>query len=142
MKKTALMAWLTALVLACALGAQEEPQVEVLQLAKTTASWDGRALAAYPQGQPEITISRVVVPPGVKLPWHKHPVITAGVVLKGQLTVVTDQGERLHLKAGESIVEVFQKWHQGSNDGDEPTEIVVFYAGVEGTPIVIPRDEQ
>jgi quercetin dioxygenase-like cupin family protein len=66
---------------------------------------------------------------------HQHPVINAGVLLQGELTVETNEGKTLHLKAGDPIVEVVNTWHYGINEGDEPAEIIVFYAGVQGKPI-------
>jgi quercetin dioxygenase-like cupin family protein len=104
-------------------------------LSKTGSSWDGRDLPAYGSGKPEITILRIKIPPGVQLPLHKHPVINAGVLLSGELTVVTEDNNILHLKAGESIVEVVNTWHYGINEGNTPAEIIVFYAGIAGTPI-------
>ncbi len=117
--------------------AQEVNTVKVDVLAKTSASWDGRSLPNYAKGKPEITILRIKIPQGVQLPLHKHPVINAGVLLKGELTVVTKDQETLHLKAGDSIVEVVDKWHYGINEGNELAEIIVFYAGVQGIPITI-----
>ena len=119
--------------------AQEENAVNVDVLAKTGVSWDGMALPNYPQGKPEVTILRIKIPPKVQLPLHQHPVINAGVLLKGELTVVTKNKETLHLKAGDSIVEVVDKWHYGKNEGNEPAEIIVFYAGVQGTPITVKK---
>ena len=119
--------------------AQEENAVNVDVLAKTGVSWDGMALPNYPQGKPEVTILRIRIPPKVQLPLHQHPVINAGVLLKGELTVITKNKETLHLKAGDSIVEVVNKWHYGKNEGNEPAEIIVFYAGVQGTPITVKK---
>ncbi len=119
--------------------AQEVSTVKVDVLAKTSASWDGRDLPNYAKGKPEITILRIKIPPKVHLPLHEHPVINAGVLLKGELTVVTKDKEILHLKAGDSIVEVVGKWHYGKNEGNEPAEIIVFYAGVQDTPITIKK---
>ena len=119
--------------------AQEVNTANVDVLAKTSASWDGRSLPNYAKGQPEITILRIKIPPKAQLPLHKHPVINAGVLLKGELTVVTKDQETLHLKAGDSIVEVVDKWHYGINEGTESAEIIVFYAGVQGTPITIKK---
>lgn len=104
-------------------------------LAKTSVGWNGQALPNYAGGKPEITILRITIPAGAQLPVHTHSVINAGVLLKGQLTVVTDGNQTLHLKAGQSIVEVVNTWHYGKNEGATPAEIIVFYAGVEGTPI-------
>ncbi len=113
--------------------------VTVDTLAKTNASWDGRSLPKYANGEPEITILKITIPPKTQLPLHKHPVINAGVLLKGQLTVVSEDKETLHLKAGDAIVELVNKEHYGKNEGDEPAEIIVFYAGIKGEPITIKK---
>ncbi len=119
--------------------AQEVDPVKVDVLVRTSVSWDWIALPNYAKGNPEITILRIKIPPKVQLPLHKHPVINAGVLLKGELTVVTKDKETLHLKAGDSIVEVVDKWHYGKNEGNEAAEIIVFYAGVQGSPITIKK---
>ena len=113
--------------------------IEVKVLAKTEKTWAGDFLPSYPKGKPEITILRITIPAKEKLPLHEHPVINAGVLLKGTLTVITEDGKTLHLRAGDSIVEVVNKWHYGINEGDESAEIIVFYAGEKGTPITIKK---
>ena len=113
--------------------------VKVAVLSKSGSSWDGSALPDYPKGSPAITILRIQIPPGSLLPVHKHPVINAGVLLSGELTVVTEDGRKLHLKAGEAIVEVVNTWHYGRNEGDAPAEIIVFYAGTKDGPITVQK---
>lgn len=127
------------LLLSSHVWADDVKPVEVEVLAKTSSSWDGEDLPGYTNGKPEITVLRIVIQQGVELPLHKHPVINAGVLLKGELTVVTEDNETLHLKAGDSIVEVVDKWHYGKNEGDEPAEIIVFYAGILDMPITIKK---
>jgi quercetin dioxygenase-like cupin family protein len=119
--------------------AEEEKAIQVDVLAKSSVSWDGSNLPDYPKGTPEVSILRIKIPPGVQLPLHKHPVINAGVLLNGELTVVTEGNRILHLKAGESIVEVVDKWHYGKNEGDKTAEILVFYAGTPDMPITIKK---
>ena len=109
----------------------------VKTLVKTTQSWNGEFLPAYPQGKPEITILRITIPAGTKLDTHSHPVMNAGVLISGQLTVVTEDGKTLHLKAGDAIVEVVNTLHYGMNEGKVPAEIIVFYAGGVDTPITV-----
>jgi len=109
----------------------------VKELVKTAQSWDGDFLPAYPQGQPEVTMLRISIPTGTRLDTHRHPVINAGVLISGQLTVVTTDGKTLHLKAGDPIVEVVNTLHYGINQGKVPAEIIVFYAGVTDTPITV-----
>ena len=106
-------------------------------LTKSTHSWDGTLLATYPQGQPQVTILRISIPAGTTLPLHTHPVINAGVLISGELTVVTKTGKSLQLKAGDPIVEVVNTWHYGKNQGSEPADIIVFYAGTKDAPITL-----
>lgn len=127
------------LFLLSSIWAQNVNAVKVDVLAKTSLSWNGKALPAYEKGKPEVTILRITIPPTTELPLHKHPVINAGVLLKGELTIVTDDEDTLHLKAGESIVEVVNTWHYGINEGNEPAEIIVFYAGLQDTPITVKK---
>ena len=110
---------------------------EVKVLAKATKSWNGKKLPAYPQGQPEVTILRIEVAPNEKLPLHTHPVINAGVLIKGQLNVITKSGKVLELKAGDSLVEVVDTLHYGINPADEPADIIVFYAGVKDEKVTV-----
>ncbi len=111
--------------------------VQVSVLTKTTESWNQAPLPQYPQGQPQITILRILIPPGTNLPLHTHPVINAGVLIKGELTVMTKNGKTLHLEAGDPIVEVVNTWHYGKNEGTEPVDIIVFYAGTKDAPITL-----
>jgi quercetin dioxygenase-like cupin family protein len=109
----------------------------VKELVKSTRSWNGESLPVYPQGQPEITILRISIPAGARLEMHSHPVINAGVLISGQLTVATAEGKTLHLKAGDPIVEVVNTLHYGINQGEVPAEIIVFYAGTAGAPLSV-----
>ena len=125
------------LLLSSNVSAADVNGVEVNVLSKSGSSWDGSVLPVYTNGKPEITILRIIIPPGALLPLHKHPVINAGVLLRGELTVVTEDRRTLHLKAGEAIVEVVNTLHSGKNEGDKPAEIIVFYAGTVGAPITV-----
>jgi quercetin dioxygenase-like cupin family protein len=120
--------------------AEEIRGASVAALSKTSVSWDGQDLPDYTPGKPEITILRITIPPGSQLPVHKHPVINAGVLLRGDLTVVNEDGTILRLKAGESIVELVNTWHYGKNDGDTPAEIIMVYAGRTGVPITVNKE--
>ncbi|WP_111672449.1 cupin domain-containing protein [Algoriphagus litoralis] len=106
-------------------------------IAESYVSWNGDSLPAYPSGKPKISIVKVTIPPHSELPHHYHPVINAGVLLKGELTVVDVKGNVLEMKAGDPIIEVVNTIHYGKNNGDEPAEILVFYAGAEGKEIVV-----
>lgn len=122
-------------------GKQQGIAVDVIT--KSDTSWDGTPLPHYATGQPEITILKITIQPGVSLPMHEHPYINAGVLMTGELTVVRkDNGKTLHLKAGDSITELVNTWHYGINEGKVPAEIIVFYAGVKGKPVTIIEKNQ
>lgn len=115
-------------------GEQSGAKVSVTKLISSTNCWDGALLPAYPRQQPNITILRIKIPPGVRLHTHKHPIINAGVLLSGELTVVTTKGATLHLVAGDPIIEVVNTLHYGINEGKTEAEIMVFYAGTLDDP--------
>jgi quercetin dioxygenase-like cupin family protein len=118
------------LVLSCH---QDNPKkTEFTTLLETTKSWDGDTLPKYPEGQPNITILKAVIPGHSKLCFHKHTVINAAVVLDGELTVVTDVNDTLYVKAGDAFSEVVNSWHYGVNDSAKPAELIIFYAGIVG----------
>ena len=138
MKKTIL--FLLLLLTPASLGFRQEVRpVTVTEMVKTSTSWDGNPLPAYAKGKPEITIVKITVQPGVELPLHKHPMINAGAVLSGEITVRTEDKKTIRLKAGDAIAEVVETWHSGKNEGKVPAEIIVFYAGTVGTPITIEK---
>lgn len=116
---------------------QKESSDEILmeKLAESTQSWNGDTLPSYPEGQPKVTILKASIPPKAKLEMHEHLVINAGLLLKGELTVIDEFGNRLELKAGDTIIELVNAFHYGINEGTETAEIVVFYAGDIATPI-------
>jgi len=116
-------------------------EIKVTQILKATKQWDGSQLPPYPSKNPEITILSYEIPPGIRLPMHKHPVINAGVVLQGKLTVITKDGKQLTLNSGDSIVELVNKWHYGINQDNVPVKLIMFYVGEVGTPLVIKEND-
>ncbi|CAN1514505.1 COG1917 Uncharacterized conserved protein, contains double-stranded beta-helix domain [Burkholderiaceae bacterium] len=116
-------------------------EIKVTQILKATKQWDGSQLPPYPSKNPEITILSYEIPPGIRLPMHKHPVINAGVVLQGKLTVITKDGKQLTLNSGDSIVELVNKWHYGINQDTVPVKLIMFYVGEVGTPLVIKEND-
>jgi quercetin dioxygenase-like cupin family protein len=135
MNKTFILAFLFTLLsgYACA----EDAVTEVLS--KSTVSWDGSKLPGCRRGKPEITVLKITIPPGVQLPMHKHPVINVGILISGELTVISNDNKTLHLKAGEPIVELVDKWHYGKNEGASPAVIIVVYSGITDLPISIKK---
>lgn len=66
---------------------------------------------------------------------HRHAVVNAGMVLRGELTVVAADGRTRTFAAGEAVVEMVNAAHYGENRWNEEVELVMFYAGAEGVPL-------
>ncbi len=133
--KLACIALTMILLSSCAV--KKNQKIEVVKLVETTKSWNGDKLPSYPEGEPKITVLKITIPPKTTLHKHYHPVINSGILLKGKLKVVDIEGNVLHLKVGDVIVELVNKIHYGINEGNKPVEIVVFYAGTKDLPITV-----
>ena len=130
----------TASLDAAATTATSSPELAPIHketIIKGTASWNGSGLPDYASGKPEITILKYTIAPGASLPMHEHPYINAGVLLSGELTVVSENNDVLHLRAGEGLIEMVGQWHHGSNEGSQPAEIIVFYAGIKDQAVTV-----
>lgn len=118
--------------------ADEGAKAQVVELLKTSQSWDGAELPDYLEGKPELRVLKVTLPPHSSLPKHHHDVMSYGVVNKGQLTLVRESdGKEKTVNQGEAVVETVGTVHHGENRGDEPAEVVVFYLSKEGTPLSV-----
>ena len=110
----------------------------------TSESWDGTTLPSYPAGTPRITILRITIAPGERLAMHRHPVVNAGVVLQGELTVVAENGLSKTFSAGSGIGEpgntyTSNTFHYGENRGTVPVDLAMFYAGGADLPLSVKR---
>lgn len=114
--------------------------VVVEELARSTQSWNGTPLPPYPDGQPEIVVLRITVPPRTALPWHVHPVPNAGVLTAGTLIVRTPDGPAKRLHAGDALIELVNSPHRGVNDSDQPAQVIVVYASTPGERLSVPVD--
>lgn len=104
-------------------------------LVQTNTVWNGDKLTPVRLETPEISVVKISLPVGEKLPMHKHPMINVACMLRGELTVHTESGEQRTFHAGEPIVEVIDTWHYGENTGKEPVEMIVTYVGESGMPL-------
>ncbi len=141
MKRPVLYFILTALLASSCASRKNLQNITVEPLVKTTQSWNGDELPHYGDGTPEVTVLRITIPPGASLKPHKHLCINVGILTKGELTVMTETNQSLHITEGESIVELVNTWHYGKNTGRKPAEIVVFYAGTVDQPITVLKDD-
>lgn len=105
---------------------------------EATKSWNGTAYTHYPAGQPRLTTIRLTLAPHTVLPWHTHPFPNSVYVLSGTLTLRNrDDGKTLVVHQGQAVGESVDVVHRGES-GDEPTVLLITYAGTRGVPTSIP----
>lgn len=105
-----------------------EESVKKKTLASDTRAWDGSMLPPYPAGQPEVSVVRIAIAPGARLAMHTHPMINAGMVIAGRLTVVAADGGERTFGPGEAIIEMVNRPHYGENRGADTVDLVMVYA--------------
>ena len=104
-------------------------------LLQSSKSWNNQPMPAYMEGVPQCTILKITVPPHSRLATHTHPMMNAGVVVKGELHVVDCDGIEITLHEGEPVLECVGKLHYGENLTDSETVLYMFYAGVVGASL-------
>ncbi|MDR6457231.1 quercetin dioxygenase-like cupin family protein [Chryseobacterium vietnamense] len=113
-------------------------KIESVTLLKTTKSWDGTTYPAYPATQPEISVLKIAVPPNSALSWHKHPVINAAYVEKGEIQVERkEDGKTQWIRKGQVLPEMVNTGHRGKT-GDQGVTLIVFYSGTPDIPLSEP----
>jgi len=107
-------------------------------LLQTTQSWNGKPYTHYPTGQPQLTTIKLTIPPHCALPWHTHPFPNVVYVLSGTLTLHDRaSGKTQIVHQGQAVGESVDDEHRGES-GDEPTVLIITYAGTSGVPTSVP----
>ncbi len=132
-----MMKLLTILFIAVLCMTNTAYSLEKETILKTTSTWDNAEYKKLKIKRPEVTVLKIIIDVGETLPMHRHDLVNVAYVKKGTLTVVTDKNDKITLQEGESLPELVGKYHYGTNAGDEPVELIVFYIGEKGTPLSV-----
>ena len=112
------------LMLAAPLSVQAEG-VKVEPISKTDVTSSGQPIV-LPQGHVKVITSTFEIPPGAKLPVHKHNNPRYGYMLSGQLRITNIKtGKSTTFNAGDFIVESLGQWHKAESIGTDPVKLVV-----------------
>ena len=124
--------------------AQEDnpaPQVVSTELIRTSQSWDGVELPDYLQGKPEIVGMKYEIPAGQKLGIPYHPVMNFGILVEGELTIISEDGLEKVVHEGEAVVEMVGTVHHGENRGSKPVILYMFYLSQKDLPLSVQHTE-
>lgn len=135
MKKNIILTALIFMAVLFTVNTVYSAQKEVLL--QTTSTWDKAEYKKLKIKHPEVTVLKINIGVGEKLPMHKHDLVNIAYVKKGTLTVVTDKNEQITVKEGECLPEIIGKYHYGKNTGKNTVELIVFYIGEKGTPLSV-----
>lgn len=117
---------------------ENQHSVEHDLILQSGCAWNGQVYEEYPAGKPQISVMRMTLPPHSELPWHTHPMPNTAYILSGQLTIEDKETGQTHcFEAGEALNETVDSVHRGYTT-DKATELVIFYAGVEGQELSEP----
>ena len=115
--------------------------VQSAEMIRTSQSWDGVELPDYLHGRPELVAVKYEIPAGQKLGWHHHPVMNHGILVQGELTIVSIDGKEKVVHEGEVVVEMVDTIHHGENRGSKPVILYMFYLTQEGVPLSVQHPE-
>ena len=115
--------------------------VQSTELIRTSQSWDGVQLPYYLQGCPELVAVKYEFPAGQKLGWHHHPVMNYGILVQGELTIISLDGKEKVVHEGEAIVEMVNTIHHGENRGTKAVILYMFYLSQKGVPLSVQHPE-
>ena len=107
------------------------------ELIRTSQSWDGVELPDYLQGRPEIVGIKYEIPAGQKLGMHFHPVMNFGILVQGDLTIISEAGLEKTVHEGETVVEMVGTVHHGENRGTKPVVLYMFYLSQKDMPLSV-----
>lgn len=92
----------------------------------------------YPQMEnAKVTMAKITFPPGETTGWHKHDIPVFSYIMKGTLTVETEDHKITEFKENTCFVESYDIYHRGTNKGDTDLVVFVVYLGGDGKSLSI-----
>ncbi len=124
MNRIALAALPLLALAACAQPASTPPGVQVTEVFRGHETALGQPLR-FPQRDGTIVVSTYDIPPGARLPVHRHPQQRIAYVMAGELRVSTPEGQSWTYRRGDVVTEMLDHWHSGETLGTEPVRLLV-----------------
>lgn len=112
--------------------AQYKSGITVETLLKTDTTSIGQKIAYPVCANSEVTIAKVIIPPGKSTGWHKHLIPVFAYIQQGTLTVEIEGKNNLNFQPNSTFAEVTNTMHNGTNHGNEDVIIIAFYMGEKG----------
>ncbi len=113
--------------------AQGLPGVKLTTVLQATTTAIGQPIE-FPHFRDQVTAVLAEIAPGGQTDRHQHPAIVVTYVLDGALAVdIEGFGQKVY-PAGQAFVEPVNTWHNVTNRGSTPAEVLFVFAGEQGKP--------
>lgn len=114
-------------------------EVRVEPVLKTDKTSIGQEIHYPDFKDEEVSIAKVIIPPGKATGWHKHSFPVFAYVLKGNLTIELENQKMLEFAPDSSFAEVIDTFHNGRNNGKEDVVLIAFFMGEKGRPLSVKK---
>ena len=119
----------------CTANAQYNKGVVLETILKTDTTSIGQKIVYPDFKNDEVSIVKVILPPGKSTGWHKHVFPVFAYVLQGTLTVEVENRKTMQFPVNSSFSEVLNTLHNGVNNGNEDVILIAFFMGEKGKPL-------
>jgi quercetin dioxygenase-like cupin family protein len=84
----------------------------------------------YPEvNNAKVTMTKITFPPGETTGWHKHNIPVFSYIIKGTLTVETEDGKVMKYKENTCFSESYNIYHKGTNKENTNLVVMAIYLG-------------
>jgi quercetin dioxygenase-like cupin family protein len=115
--------------------AQYNSGISIVPVLKTDTTSIGQKIKYPSFPDPEVTMLKIIIPPGKTTGWHEHQFPVFAYVIKGVLTVEFAGNKFREFGENSSFSEVLNTPHQGINKGPEDLVLLAIYMGEKGKPL-------
>ena len=119
----------------CTANAQYNKGVVLETILKTDTTSIGQKIVYPDFTNEEVSVVKVILPPGKSTGWHKHVFPVFAYVLQGTLTVEVENRKPMQFPVNSSFSEVLNTLHNGVNNGKEDVILIAFFMGEKGKPL-------
>lgn len=114
---------------------QYNKEVTLETLLKTDTTSIGQHITYPDSANSEVSMVKVIIPPGKSTGWHKHHFPVFAYVMQGELTVELESDKTMIFKANSSFSEVINTMHNGKNNGKNDVVLIAMFIGEKGKPL-------
>jgi quercetin dioxygenase-like cupin family protein len=117
------------LILSFGVKAQYSGKLVVEELLQSEVNSMGQKII-YPEVKDaKVAMKKITFPPGETTGWHKHDIPVFSYIIKGTLTVETEDGKVMQHKENSCFSESYNIYHKGTNKENTDLVVMAIYLG-------------